>query len=156
MGKIYCFPVSIHLILEKNDKILLMKRRNTGFCDGMYSLPAGKLEPSERVAEAVVREAKEELGIEIKEDDLDPVVVMHRKGNDSERIDFFFKAKKWNKNIQNCEPDKCEDLLWSTKNSIPTNTIPYIKYVINNYSHDMKLLYYDWNLNDWRGGEENG
>ncbi len=93
MGQIFCFPVSVHLVLLNKDLVLLMRRKNTGFCDGMYSLMSGKLEPNESLDKAVIREAEEELGVFIDIEDLIPLSVMHRKGNDSERIDFFFCAK---------------------------------------------------------------
>ena len=76
------FPVSVHLLLFEQGKVLLMQRYNTGFEDGNYSLPAGKLEKSECVISAVCREAREELGIIITESDIQTVQVMNRKGND--------------------------------------------------------------------------
>lgn len=66
--EIFSVPVSVHLLLRKDNKILLMRRKNTGFADGMYSMPAGKLEPKESVEDAIIREAREEINIDIKND----------------------------------------------------------------------------------------
>ena len=64
------FPISVQLLLENQDKILLMKRKNTGYEDGKYSLPGGHVEANEEIRKALVREAKEEIGINIKREDL--------------------------------------------------------------------------------------
>ena len=54
---------SVYLVLIKNNKILLLRRFNTGFMDGYYSLPAGHVESNETLTSAMVREAKEEIGM---------------------------------------------------------------------------------------------
>lgn len=54
---------------------------------------------------------------------------MHRR-QDDERIDFFFTADKWEGEIVNTEPEKCDDLSWFPLDNLPSNTIPYIKYAI--------------------------
>ena len=78
-----------HLFLIKNNKILLLRRFNTGYEDGNYSVVAGHLDRNETFAQAMTREAKEEAGIDIKPGDLEVVHVMHRKQPNEERIDFF-------------------------------------------------------------------
>ncbi|MFO7991089.1 MAG: NUDIX domain-containing protein [Thermoplasmata archaeon] len=49
-------------IVEKDDRILLIKRRNPPF-QGMYALPGGFVEYNEPVEKAVVREIEEETGL---------------------------------------------------------------------------------------------
>lgn len=56
---------SSYLILIKEGSILLLKRANTGFMDGYYSLPAGHLDGDETAREGGSREIKEEIGIDI-------------------------------------------------------------------------------------------
>lgn len=36
--------VAVHLILQQDDKILFQLRKNTGYGDGLYSLPGGHVE----------------------------------------------------------------------------------------------------------------
>ncbi|MFH0889731.1 MAG: NUDIX domain-containing protein [Candidatus Aenigmatarchaeota archaeon] len=120
-----------HLILTRGDKILLLRRFNTGWMDGNYSVVAGHLDGNETFLEAMAREAKEEAGIEINTEDMNVVHVMHRKVPDAERIDVFIRADKWGGEIKNMEPGKCDDLSWFEINKLPENTIPYIRQAIN-------------------------
>lgn len=124
-------PIAVYLILEKDDKILFARRFQTGYEDGKYSLPAGHLEPGETLTDALVREAKEEIGIDIAVTAMDMVHVLHRsKHDDVAYIDFFFTVKNWQGEIKNNEPHKCDHLQWHSKNSFPDTTIDYIQHVL--------------------------
>ncbi|HIP97590.1 MAG TPA: NUDIX domain-containing protein, partial [Anaerolineae bacterium] len=73
---------AVHLFLIRGDQVLLLHRFNTGYEDGKYSVVAGHLDGDEEVKAAAIREAREEVGIEISPRDLRVVGVMHRKSND--------------------------------------------------------------------------
>lgn len=130
-----------YLVLIKNNKILLQRRFNTGFQDGKYSLVAGHVDRGENFTSAIVREVKEEAGIIFKPEDLQVAHVMHRDSridypqgvNEgiNERIDVFFTAEKWEGNLKNMEPDKCDDLSWFDLNNLPENIIPYIRQALD-------------------------
>lgn len=124
---------AVYLILEKDNKILLLRRFNTGWQDGNYSLPSGHLEGDEKATEAMVREAKEEIGIKINLNDLKLVHVSHRKSSDSERIDLFFTTNEWTGKEQNMEEDKCDHLDWFPLDSLPENIVPNVKIALDNY-----------------------
>ncbi|MCJ7732222.1 NUDIX domain-containing protein [Candidatus Bathyarchaeota archaeon] len=134
---------SVYLVLIKNGKILLSRRYNTGFHPGEYSLPAGHLNGGESLAQALCREAFEEIGVNIFSNDLRLVHVMHRKEATEERVNFFFTADKWRGEPVNLEPDKCDDLRWSDLNELPDNVIPYIKQAIDCILH--KKIYSEFN-----------
>ena len=55
----------IYLVLIKDNKILLLRRYNTGNDDGNYSLVGGHVDDGEAYKDAMIREAKEEADIEI-------------------------------------------------------------------------------------------
>jgi len=143
MDKKY-FPVAVHLFLLNGKNILLIKRSNTGYEDGNYSVVAGHLDGEENVYNAMIREAKEEAGIEIELENIKIIQVMHRKKINEERIDYFFECKKWKGNIINNEPNKCSELKWTSIKLLPENTIDYIKYAIKNYLDKTKFTIYGW------------
>ncbi|SHF22547.1 NUDIX domain-containing protein [Seinonella peptonophila] len=86
--------MTIHLFFVKDDQILLLRRYNTGYEDGNYSVVAGHLDGEETVKQVAIREAKEEAGVHLKEENVEIVGVMHRK-KDDERIDFFACVTEW-------------------------------------------------------------
>ncbi len=53
-------------LIKKDGKILLARRPATKARGGLWEFPGGKIEPEERPEEALCREIKEELGIEIE------------------------------------------------------------------------------------------
>jgi 8-oxo-dGTP pyrophosphatase MutT (NUDIX family) len=125
---------TVYLVLLKGGKILLLRRFNTGFWDGWYSLPAGHLcGDDETLVQALVREAWEEVGIEVNSADLELVHVMHRKQTeptDERRINVFFRALRWRGEPRIMEPEKCDDLGWFELDYLPDNVIPYVRLVI--------------------------
>ena len=125
------FIPSVYLILLKDNKILLLRRYNTGFRDGEYSFIAGHLDGNETLRQAMVREAKEEANIELDLTDLELVHTMNRRETEEERVDFFFTTKKWKGEPKIMEPHKCDDLSWFEFDNLPNNVIPYIKQVID-------------------------
>jgi 8-oxo-dGTP pyrophosphatase MutT (NUDIX family) len=137
------FKSAVHLFLIQNDKILLLRRYNTGYEDGNYSVVAGHLNGGEKIVTAAIREAKEEVGIDIREGDVEIVQMMHRVSDD-ERIDFFVAVSTWSGEIVNNEPDKCDDLSWFPLDKLPENTIPYVRQAIKNYQQDIPFSNLGW------------
>lgn len=122
-------PVAVHLILIENDQVLLLRRQNTGFADGMYCFPAGCIEGKESVTHAMIREAWEEAGIKLKPEWLRVTTTLHRaeSADNWESIVFFFMTSHYEGVIENREPDKCDDLRFFPLKNLPKNTIPYVK-----------------------------
>ena len=128
----FLIPVAVHLFLLKEGKILLLRRHNTGYEDGNYSTVAGHVDGEEQLKIAMIRETKEEAGIEIMPEDLEIVGVMHSI-IDKEYISFFLKASDWSGEIKNMEPDQCSHLSWFDIDDLPDNVIPYVRQAIENY-----------------------
>jgi A/G-specific adenine glycosylase len=53
-------------ILTRGDEILIARRPSTGLLGGMWEFPGGKLEEGETLQEALRREIREELGVDIQ------------------------------------------------------------------------------------------
>ncbi|MBI5061790.1 MAG: NUDIX domain-containing protein [Candidatus Aenigmarchaeota archaeon] len=138
--KIVC---AVHLFLIKDGKILMLRRFNTGYEDGSYSVIAGHIDGDEQVRDAMVREAKEEAGISIEKNDLRFVHVMHRKSSE-ERVDFFFVCDRWNGEAHNAEPTKCDDLRWFSLDSLPKNMVPYVRQGIDRFKENILFSEHGW------------
>ena len=130
----------VFLMLMKDGKVLLLRRANTGYADGLYSFVAGHAEEHEPMSVAMAREALEEGGITIKPKELRHVVTMQRNQGDHERVGFFFTADSWEGEIKNMEPDFCDDLSWFSLNELPPNMIDYIRVAIECYKNGTRYL----------------
>ncbi len=139
------FPVTVHLIFLRGDQILLLRRFNTGYRDGEYSVPAGHLDGGETVRAAAAREALEEVGVRIEEGEVLFSSVMHRNEGD-ERVDFFVHVRTWQGEPLNNEPHKCDDLRWVDVKSLPENTIPYVRRAIQNHLEGIRFDEFGWGL----------
>lgn len=118
---------AVYLILIKDGQILLSRRFNTGWNDGNYSLAAGHIDGNETAEAAMLREAREELGITIQPEDLQFAHVSHRRSPDFEYIDFYFTAEKWEGEPHNAEPEKCDEIAWYSLDALPENVIQNVR-----------------------------
>jgi len=136
---------AVYVVLKKGDELLLMRRFNTGYQDGLYSLCSGHVEAGEFPVAGLVREIKEEIGVEVKLEDLQLVHTMYRAKRDEtgERVDLFFTCSKWSGEITNVEPQKCDDIQWFPMKKLPSNIIPFVKSALE--SIEQNTLYSEIN-----------
>ena len=120
------------MIITKDNKILLQKRKGSKLWPGYYALPAGHIDEGENQYDALSREAIEELGIKInKEDILKEYVVLRRNyfeidGKQLEPyIDYYFEIKDYDGEPKIMEKDKCDELIWADTDNLPD---PFINY----------------------------
>ncbi len=123
---------------KSGKKVLLSQRFNTGYRDGEWSLPGGHVSGAdenggEPAAMAAVREAKEEVGVNINPKALYLAHVVHRLGKVPElheRIDFCFEATRWAGELVNAEPDKCSGIEWFNLDNLPGDTVPEVRHML--------------------------
>ena len=120
---------AVFLIIIRDGKVLLQRRQNTGFMDGKLDFPGGHVDEGETASAAMVREAKEELGIDIKAEDLVFVHLQHRL---SERTYYciYYTANVFSGTPCVMEPDKCTELVWCDVDSLPADVIVFRKDVL--------------------------
>lgn len=140
------FKSAVHMIITNNDKILLQKRKGSKLWPGYYALPAGHIDDGENQFNALVREAQEELGIEI---DLNKIVnsyvVLRRNffeidGKQLEPyIDYYFEIDDYKGIPKIMEEEKCDELIWSSIDDLPE---PFINYE-GTFLEDRTIKTYD-------------
>ncbi|MFP3990288.1 methyltransferase domain-containing protein [Streptomyces sp. E11-3] len=123
--------VDVHLFVRRGDEVLLARRANTGYADGLLHAPSGHLEDGEDVREAMIREAYEEIGLRLAPDDLRVALVMqHRSPSGGSRIGWFFEAAYGvGGEPTNAEPDKCSELTWHPLDALPDDLVAYCRAV---------------------------
>lgn len=123
-GGRFAVPVAVFLILRRGDDVLLMRRQNTGWCDGDYDVPAGHLEPGEHLLAGLQREAREEIGIEFEADEAAFMHLSHALDVDVDYMQAFFEVRRWSGEPRIAEPDRCDDLGWFNLDRLPPNLTP--------------------------------
>lgn len=111
--------------------------------DGYYHVPAGHLNGNERLIDALIRESKEEIGIDINEKDVKLAHVMHNKSN-NERIALFFEVKNWEGEIKNMEPEKHSKIKWFVLSKLPKKIVPYARQAIKHCQKGVILSRFGW------------
>lgn len=116
--------LAVHLVLKNDEKVAFVLREHTGWMDGHYGLPGGKVEKDERVSEAAIREAKEEVGVDIRAEHLGLLLTRYRRSTDSDWVDFFFEVSEWQGEIFNAEPHLHSEVAWLDPENLPDNIVP--------------------------------
>lgn len=139
-------PASYLVLINDEDKVLLLRRFNTGFKDGMYSLVAGHVDDGETFTQALIRESLEEAGLEVLPENSTVGHIMHRKSetDGSERVDVFYVVKNWSGEVTNCEPHKCDELVWHDFDNLPENTIDYIRFALESIRDGVMYSEFGW------------
>ncbi|WP_406493030.1 trifunctional class I SAM-dependent methyltransferase/NUDIX hydrolase/VOC family protein [Streptomyces sp. NBC_00846] len=127
--------VDVHLILRRGPDVLLARRANTGYGDGLFNGPSGHVEDGEDVRAAVIRETAEEIGVELGPDELRVALVMqHRGPGGNPRTGWFFEAEyDPGRPPRNCEPDKCSELAWFPLDALPDDIVAYFRAGLDGY-----------------------
>lgn len=118
---------SVGLILRNQDSILLIRRANTGYRDGFYACPGGRLDGGESVTQTAIREAREELGIIVLPTSVELVHAVHiwqPQEKNRETIGFFARVTAWEGEPVNNEPEKHDDIGWFNIDDLPKNLLP--------------------------------
>lgn len=54
------------IIKDTNGKILFLKRKDSKNANNMWCLPGGRIDSNEKAEEAIIRESKEEINLDLK------------------------------------------------------------------------------------------
>lgn len=134
IGGVFC-------ILLKDGQILMELRKNK-FDAGNYSLVGGCMESGETVKQAAIREVKEEVNLDVKEEDLQIVSTLHRlcpPPDNWQSIEFVMVADRFSGSADLMENDVCGDLRWFPLNQLPQNISAYAKQAIDNYINKVEF-----------------
>lgn len=107
-------------IIIQNRKVLV--ERSTG--KEFFIHPGGKIEPGETAKQAVARELKEEFGIDVREEDLEPFDKNSAPAANSPEVNVHmdvFLVKKWQGEL------------------VPDNEVEEIRWLSSDVPSDIKL-----------------
>jgi 8-oxo-dGTP diphosphatase len=123
----------VYLFVRRADTLLLLLREGTGYQDGAWCPPAGKVEPGETYREAGVRELREETGLVVGPSDLRLVHLLDRSPEPGERwhwVGAFFEVDRVEGIAINREPEKCRAIAWHRPEALPGPMVDYVAHVL--------------------------
>lgn len=83
--------VVVAAVIIRDGRVLLTRRAEGQHLAGMWEFPGGKLEPEESPEEALVRECREECGIEVEVNEI--LDVTHHRYPDKEVLLLFYRCE---------------------------------------------------------------
>jgi len=142
----FALNVSVFVLVRQAESVLLLRRANTGWKDGFYSLPAGVHDGAEPLSAAASRELREETGLTASADKLRLAHVLHCASSESgtEWLGAFFEADEWTGTPRLAEPDKHDHLGCFAVNDLPPNIIPYTRQGIEASIRGVPFSTYGW------------
>jgi ADP-ribose pyrophosphatase len=122
------------LIVNDNNETLLLKRTSkTRNEAGFWSKPGGGVEFGEEIEDAVKREIKEELGVDIELTNFLGFTNSVLESENQHWVSFNYLAKIIGGELKNLEPEKHEEIKWFKLNELPEKVNKYTIEAVNEY-----------------------
>jgi 8-oxo-dGTP diphosphatase len=120
-------------LIDKDGRVLLSKRPAHKQLGGLWEFPGGKVEQGERPETALIRELKEELGIDVAESCLAPLTFASHAYEDFHLLMPLYVCRRWQGQASGAEgqelawvrPLKLRDYL------MPPADVPLIPHLID-------------------------
>ncbi len=87
-------------LVDADGRVLIAQRPAGKGMGGLWEFPGGKLEPGERPEEALIRELREELGIEVKAACLAPLTFASHPYETFHLLMPLYVCRRWDGTVQ--------------------------------------------------------
>ena len=108
-------------LLDREGTVLLAKRPAGRPLAGLWEFPGGKVEAGEQPEEALIRELREELGIEIAKEDLTPLTFASHAYPDFHLLMPVYLCRRWQGRLTAHEG---QELLWVRPDTLHLYDMP--------------------------------
>jgi len=82
-------------LIDSDNRILIAQRPEGKQLAGLWEFPGGKLDPNERPEQALIRELREELGIEVKDTCLAPLTFTSYAYEEFHLLMPLYVCRRW-------------------------------------------------------------
>jgi 8-oxo-dGTP diphosphatase len=96
-------------LIDKDGRVLLSKRPLDKQLGGLWEFPGGKVEQGERPETALIRELKEELGIDVAESCLAPLTFASHAYEEFHLLMPLYVCRRWQGQVTGAEG---QELAW--------------------------------------------
>ena len=113
--------VSTIALIDDENKILIGKRPVGKVFENLWEFPGGKVKKNETLEQALIRETKEEINIDLSKNCIAPLVFSTYENENVNIIILLFISRKWN-----LEPicNFLTELRWVKANSLSKYNMP--------------------------------
>ena len=108
-------------LIDVDGRVLIAKRPEGKQLAGLWEFPGGKVEPGERPEQALIRELKEELDIDVKESCLAPFVFASHAYDSFHLLMPLYLCRRWDGVVAAREHDA---LAWVKPNKLSDYPMP--------------------------------
>ncbi|MHA6265573.1 8-oxo-dGTP diphosphatase MutT [uncultured Aliiroseovarius sp.] len=113
--------VSAVALIDRDGRVLLAQRPEGKSMAGLWEFPGGKVEAGETPEHALIRELKEELGIDTWASCLAPLTFASHSYDDFHLLMPVFACRKWDGQPQ---PQEGQKLSWARVNQLRDYPMP--------------------------------
>ena len=120
-------------LVDADNRVLVAQRPQGKALAGLWEFPGGKLEPGERPEAALIRELREEIGIEVQDTCLAPLTFASHAYDDFHLLMPLYICRRWDGIVAAREG---QALAWVRANKLrdypmPPADIPLIPHLID-------------------------
>lgn len=108
-------------LIDADNRILIAQRPEGKQLAGLWEFPGGKVDPGERPEQALIRELKEELGIDVIEPCLAPLTFASHAYDDFHLLMPLYICRRWGGTVTSREGQK---LAWVRANKLRDYPMP--------------------------------
>jgi len=115
---------AVFVVLVRDNKYFFLRRANSGWADGLLTVPAGHIDKGDGIIFSAIKETKEEAGVDILAENLKFIHVDYLK---DEYVNFYFSAEIFSGEPIVGEPLMATECIWIDKNDLPEDIVPQLK-----------------------------
>ncbi len=90
-------------LVDVDGRVLLAQRPPDRSMAGLWEFPGGKVEPGEKLEETLIRELREELGIDVTQACLAPLTFSSHSYEGFDLLMPLYVCRKWEGQVNGCE-----------------------------------------------------
>jgi 8-oxo-dGTP diphosphatase len=108
-------------LIDKDGRVLISQRPEGKAMAGMWEFPGGKVEPGERPEQALIRELKEELGIDVTTACLAPLTFASHGYPSFHLLMPLYVCRRWKGEIR---PGEGQRIAWVRPKGLRADPLP--------------------------------